>query len=429
MVLESLNQTTSTLPSPANPSDFDCDIAIVGGGIAGATLACALKESGLKVTIIEVQPKAVAAAKRQAYAISLLSERIFEGIGVWDKIQPEIATFDKISLSDADHQGVVHFQPADLGTKALGYVGEHRLLLTALQQFLDDCPNVSWLCPAEVVGVEYPGTGAKIEVKVEGEMRQLRSRLLVAADGSRSQIRHGAGIKTRGWQYWQSCVTAVIETEKPHNNTAFERFWYSGPMGVLPLSENRCQVVWTAPHAEAKALRDLDEKQFLELLEYRTGGLLGRLKLMGQRFVFPVQLMQSDRYTLPGLALIGDAAHCCHPVGGQGLNMGIRDAAALAQVLQEADQQGEDISSLKVLRRYEGWRKRENFTILGFTDLLDRMFSNSWLPVIVVRRSGLWMLRRIPLVKFYALQLMTGLRGRLPQLAHSKVQSSIKTQT
>ena len=172
----------------------------------------------------------------------------------------------------------------------------------------------------------------------------------------------------------------------------------------LPLSEHRCQVVWTAPHTEAKALQELNEKAFLELLELRTGGLLGHLELESGRFLFPVQLMQSDRYTQSRLALIGDAAHCCHPLGGQGLNMGIRDAAALAQVLQNAVKQGEDIGNLQVLKRYERWRKLENWAILGFTDILDRMFSNNWLPVVTTRRLGLWMLQTISPLKSLVLK-------------------------
>ena len=180
----------------------------------------------------------------------------------------------------------------------------------------------------------------------------------------------------------------TIKHTAPENNTAFERFWPSGPMGVLPLPENRCQIVWTHPHAEAKAIANLDEAAFLAKLQTYTGGILGELELVSDRLVFPVQLMQCDRYIKSRLALIGDAAHCCHPVGGQGLNMGIRDAASLAQVLQAAHQQGQDIGTTKVLKRYESWRKLENLAILGFTDLLDRMFSNNWLPVVILRRLG-----------------------------------------
>ena len=419
MVPEQLTHTVSTPLAPAQRLSFDYDIAIVGGGIVGATLAAALKDSGLSVVLIEAQLQSAAVAKGRAYAISLLSGRIFSGIGVWDNILPQISSFRQIQLSDADCAGVVQFQPQDLGTDALGYAAEHRVLLTALQECLEDCPNVSWLCPAEVVKAEYQADSVELEVIASGEIPhfKIRTRLLVAADGARSPIRTAAGIATQGWAYWQSCVVATIKPEKPHNNIAYERFWPSGPLGVLPLPGNRCQIVWTAPHAEAKALKELDSEKFLAELERRTGGRLGRLELASDRFIFSVQLMQSASYTLPRLALIGDAAHCCHPVAGQGMNMGIRDAAALAQVLKSAHNQGEDIGDIRVLKRYSGWRQPENLAILGLTDFLDRMFSNNWLPAVAIRRLGLWMLRRVPPLKIYALQLMTGLRGRPPELA------------
>ena len=411
-----LNQTMS----PPNPSTsqkkFDYDLAIVGAGIIGLTLACALKDSGLSIVLIEAKPYSVAAMKGQAYAVHMSSKRIFTGIGVWDKILPQIETFRQVCLSDADYPGVVEFQPADLGTDVLGYVAEHQALLTPLQEFMQNCPNVKYLCPAEVVQTQYQPDGVEISLKAEGDLT-IRTKLLVAADGARSRIRQSAGITTQGWQYWQSCIVAFVKPEKPHNNVAYERFWSSGPFAILPLPGNRCRIVWTAPHEEAKALVALDDEQFLTELRRRYGDRMGKLELDGDRFVFPVQLMQSDRYVLPRLALVGDAAHCCHPVGGQGLNMGIRDAAALAQVVQSAYNQGEDIGNLQVLKRYERWRKQENLTILGFTDLLDRLFSNNFLPVVIVRRLGLLMLKQIHPIKKYALQLMTGLRGRLPELA------------
>lgn len=416
-LLPMVTQLTKT--TPISTTGFDYDLAIVGGGIVGATLACALKDSGLSVVILEAQPPS-SAQKPQAYNLSILSGRIFQGIGVWQNILPQITTYQQIRLSDADYGGVVQFQLQDLGTEALGYIAEHRVLLGSLSEFVSESSNLTLLCPARVESVQYDAQGVQITANLSGESCQLRTRLVVAADGARSPIRNAAGINTRGWQYWQSCVTARIKTEKPHHNTAFERFWPSGPMGVLPLSEHRCQVVWTAPHAEAKALLELDERAFLEQLEQRTGGILGRLELENTRVLFPVQLMQSDRYIQSRLALIGDAAHCCHPLGGQGLNMGIRDAAALAQVLQTALQQGEDIGALKVLKRYERWRKLENWTILGFTDILDRMFSNNWLPLVTVRRIGLWLLQSIQPLKSLVLKFMTGLLGRTPKVAQNQ---------
>ncbi|MGK7925443.1 MAG: FAD-dependent hydroxylase [Spirulina sp.] len=397
----------------------DCDLIIVGGGIVGATLACALKDSGLRVAIIEAQTLEKAAARQRAYNLSLLSGRIFAGIGVWEQILPHIAPYRKIRLSDGEYPGAVEFVPGDLGTEVLGYVAGHGVMLPALQKFLKTCSSIQWLCPAEVTDIQWQETGVTVEVRVAGEIRQLRSRLLVGADGAKSRVRERSRISTRGWKYWQSCLTFEIQHQHPGNDTAFERFWNTGPMGVLPLPGNRCQIVLTAPHATAKALKDLDEGSFLQELETRLGGVLGKVEIVSDRLLFPVQLMQSDAYTRSRLALIGDAAHCCHPVGGQGLNLGLRDAAALAQVLREAHKLGEDIGDRQVLQRYDRWRKGENFAILGFTDFLDRMFSNQWLPFILLRRLGLWMLRDIQPVKVFALQLMTGLKGRTPELAEN----------
>ncbi len=188
------------------------------------------------------------------------------------------------------------------------------------------------------------------------------------------------------------------------------------PFAILPLPGNRCRIVWTAPHAEAKALCAMEDEQFLAELTRRYGQQMGKLELLGDRFIFPVQLMQSDRYVLPRLALIGDAAHNCHPVGGQGLNLGIRDAAALAEILQAANKANKDIGNIHILKRYERWRQWENLTILGFTDLLDRMFSNNFLPLVLVRRLGLGILQRVPIIKVFALKLMIGLKGKTPEL-------------
>jgi 2-octaprenyl-6-methoxyphenol hydroxylase len=398
-------------------ANFDCDLAIVGGGVVGETLAAALKDVGLKILLIEAQPLEAAAAKRQAYALSVLSGRIFQGIGVWQAIFPQIGKYRHVRLSDADYGGVVKFQPSDLGTDFLGYVAEHNVVLKALQESIAESSNISWLCPAEVTAIARQKSSATISVKVGEQQRSIKTRLIIGADGARSRIRTLAGITTRGWKYWQSCVTFTIKHQATSNETAFERFFPTGPMGVLPLPGNRCQIVWTAPHQEAKALQALDKQEFTSKLEARTSGLLGQLELVSDRNLFPVQLMQSDRYTLSRLALVGDAAHCCHPVGGQGLNQGIRDAAALAQVLKEAWDKQEDIGDARVLKRYESWRKRENLTILGFTDALDRLFSNNWFPIVAVRRLGLLMLSYFPPLKIFALQLMTGLRGRSPKLA------------
>jgi 2-octaprenyl-6-methoxyphenol hydroxylase len=427
-VLETLGTNSQSTQNASAPA-FDYDLAIVGGGIVGATLACALKDSGLTIALIEAETQSEAIAKGQAYAVSLLSSRIYQGIGVWQAIAPNVAPFQQVRLSDADYPHAVHFLPKDLQIGDLGYVAEHRELLKALQAFLLEYPNIQWLCPVRVTRVDYQASGVElalspadssIDSKPSEEIPSLiRVRLLVAADGARSQIRQNAGIQTHGWQYWQSCIVATVTPEKPHNDIAYERFWPGGPFGILPMTENRCRIVWTEPHAKAKALVALDDAQFLEELQYRYGSQMGRLSLIGERFIFPVRLMHARRYTLPRLALIGDAAHCCHPVGGQGLNMGIRDAAALAQVLKSAHQQGEDIGQPSILKRYETWRRTENLAVLGFTDFLNRLFSNQWLPLVIIRRLGLRGMTLLQPLKSYALRFMTGLSGRSPKIAQN----------
>ena len=407
-----------TLPdSPNVAANCHYDLVIVGGGIVGLTLAAALSPVGFKVAIVEAKPFAQAATQRRAYAMSLLSGRIFESIGIWQEIITESGKFQQIRLSDGDDQSVVKFQTQELGTEYLGYVSEHGTILKALHQYLVKLPNIDWFNPAEVIDVSEKASGVEITVQAEAKQYQLQSQLVIGADGARSRLRQWAGIQTRGWKYWQSCVAFTIKHSASRNDIAFERFWHTGPMGVLPLPGNRCQIVWTAPHAQAKRLESIDESTFLSELMERTGGLLGDLTLESDRTLFPVQLMQSDRYVKSRLALVGDAAHCCHPVGGQGLNLGIRDAASLAQILAEAKSQGEDIGSLTVLKRYERWRKRENLAILGFTDILDRLFSNNFFPLVIIRRFGLWLLKYLTPLKVFSLKLMVGFLGRKPRLS------------
>lgn len=398
-------------------NDLDCDLLIVGGGIVGATFAAALGNSGLKITIVEAKPLEVAAARTQAYAFSILSSRIYQGMGVWQEILPKIGKFKHIRLSDADFPQVVTFDKQDLNTDYLGYVAQHNVVLTALQKHIARYSNINWLCPAEVVNITQQDNFSTVTVKLADTTQTIKTKLVIGADGARSQIRTLANITTRGWKYWQSCIAFTIKHTAAQNDIAYERFWSTGPMGILPLPDNHCQIVWTNPHDRAKALQSLSEAEFIKELERYTGGSLGKLELVSDRVIFPVQLMQCDRYIQPRLALIGDAAHCCHPVGGQGLNLGIRDAATLAQILTEAVSRGEDIGSLTVLKRYEKWRKQENLAILGFTDFLDRFFSNNWLPVVAVRRLGLWLMAHIKPMKMFALRLMTGLKGKTPSIA------------
>ena len=263
MTLAQLPKISSDCQPLVQKPGYDYDLVIVGGGIIGLTLAAALNDSGLRILLIEARVQSASVAKGQAYAIHMLSALIYQGIGIWDKILPQIETYNRVRLSDADFSGVVEFNTSDIGSQDLGYVAEHQALLYPLQELVKDSPSITYLCPAEVISTEYLEDVATVEVKIAGEICQIRSHLVVAADGGKSRIRQAAGIKTKGWKYWQSCIVAFVKPEKYHNNTAYEKFQSSGPFAILPLPENRCRIVWTAPHDEAKALLELDDDQFL----------------------------------------------------------------------------------------------------------------------------------------------------------------------
>ncbi len=396
------------------------DIAIVGGGIVGTLAACLLKDLGLKIALIEAETQSQASDRGQAYSINLLSSQIFQRLHLWSAIRSKVETYSQVNLCDGNYGKVVHFSPQDIqsdlaqdinGNRTLGFVAEHRVLLTELQGLLRRSPQIDWLCPAKVTSID----GSHVQIETAGNTRDLTVKLVIGADGSRSAVRSMARIRTIGWQYWQSCVVAMIRPQKPHQQIAYERFQTEGPFAILPLPNNICRIVWTAKRSDTEGILALPREAFMQALKQRYGSQMGELELVGEPSVFPVRLLHSLSYVKPGLALIGDAAHCCHPVGGQGINLGIRDAAALAEVIAQAQTQGEDWASLRVLKRYDRWRRWENLVILGFTDLLDRTFSNNIWPIVWVRRLGLWALEHVQPLKTLALNLMLGLLGRHPK--------------
>jgi 2-octaprenyl-6-methoxyphenol hydroxylase len=411
----------------ATTSPLRYDIAVIGGGIVGTLTACLLKNTGLKIALIEAESRSEASDRGQAYSINLLSSQIFQALGLWQRIRPKVEIYSQVKLSDGDYGKVVHFSPQDVksdlavdiatGDRTLGYVAEHRVLLTELQDLLKrSTDSIHWFCPAKVIDIDWQKGGANLTIEAEGTMQSLSVGLVIGADGARSAVRSLAGIKTTGWQYWQSCVVAMIRPERSHAQTAYEKFQPEGPFAILPLPENLCRIVWTARREDTDGILGLSKAAFLQEVKARYGNQMGDLELVGEPSVFPVKLLHSWRYVGQGVALVGDAAHCCHPVGGQGINLGIRDAAALAEVIGAAVARGEDWTALGVLKRYDRWRRSENLVILGFTDLLDRTFSNQIPPIVWVRRLGLWGLAHVPLMRRLALLLMLGLLGRHPRV-------------
>jgi 2-octaprenyl-6-methoxyphenol hydroxylase len=395
-------------------NNFTYDIIIVGGGIPGLTLACGLRGTGLRVAVIEAQSEQAVDDRPRAYAISPLSANIFRTIGIWEQISPAITHFPQVVLSDADYPHRVVFTPADLGEPAVYYCAEHRVLQGALRHQAAIDPHITCCYDTRVQAVSYGPHQATVTVETGQGQQDLSAALVVAADGINSQVRQQAGIKTDGWNYWQSCITAFVSPARSHQNIAHERFWPDGPFAILPLPDNRCQIVWIAPHREAEAIAALPPDQFMAAMQHRYGDHSGSLTLLSQPLVFPARLMHSRRYCQPRLALLGDAAHHCHPVGGQGLNLGIRDGAMLAQVLSTAAQQQQDLGDIRVLRRYGHRRRFENWVMLLFTDSLNRTFSNRWLPMMVLRRGVLRLMIGWSPLRRLMLHLMVGFWGALP---------------
>jgi 2-octaprenyl-6-methoxyphenol hydroxylase len=403
----------------------DYDIIIIGGGLVGASLACALGEQDLRIAVIEAVP--LTSASQPSYndrtvALGYGSRQIFEGIGIWSEIADLGATaIKKIHVSDRGHIGKTRLDCASEGLDALGYVVETRLLGQALGEQLERLSNVELICPAKLISLDLDEDLAQVEIDHDGVMRSLSTRLVVGADGVRSSVREQLGIKTFDMNYNQTAVITNVSVERPHQNVAYERFTASGPLALLPMNDvdgqARCSVVWTIKDKERDAALELDDAAFLSELQQRFGRQLGQFTNVGKRVAFPLALQQAREHVRDRLALIGNAAHTVHPIAGQGFNLGLRDVAVLAQVIVDASDAGEDIGELLVLKRYAKWRRRDHVRVLGFTDSMVRLFSNNIAPVALARNLSLVVTDIFPPLKKLITRQAMGLSGRLPKLA------------
>ena len=400
-------------------SSVDYDVLIVGGGMVGATLACALGATSLKVGVIEAYT--FGASNQPSYddrsiALAYGSQRIIESIGLWSSISSQVTPIKKIHVSDRGHFGVTRLSHADYGIEALGYVVELRLMGGVLAETLGQLDNVELLSPAKVVGLTRHANHAVVDIEKAGETQQLTTRLVVAADGDKSFIRQLLDIPTEREEYGQSAVIANVTPSKNHQGIAYERFTDSGPLALLPLSENRCSLVWTVLSEQADEVMALSDEAFLAQLQSRFGFRLGRFEHVGRRQVYPLALVQAKEHVVNRVALIGNAAHALHPVAGQGFNLGIRDIAVLAQVVVDAAQAGKDFGHLEVLREYETWRARDHKEVITFTDALARLFANNSPPLACARNVGLLALDMLPAAKSMLARRTMGLAGRQPRL-------------
>ncbi|WP_455211920.1 2-octaprenyl-6-methoxyphenyl hydroxylase [Kaarinaea lacus] len=400
------------------------DLVIVGGGMVGASLACALGKQALRIAMVEAVPYQAASQPSyddRAIALSYGTHKIFNGIGVWQHLTYHATPIKHIHVSEQGAFGTTHLHHSDEGVEALGYVTTARDIGQALVKQLKTLKNVDLISPAQLSDLHIDDTCATITVSKDKRTLVLQSHLLVAADGGQSTTRQLLGISAHKTDYQQSAVIANVSSQLPHNNTAFERFTPNGPLAVLPMSlenkDNRCSIVWTQRSDKIEAIVELSEQDFLSKLQQSFGNRLGRFLKVGKRSVYPLHLMHAQEQVRPRAALIGNAAHTLHPIAGQGFNLGLRDVAALAEIIVDAHLAHIDIGDFAVLQQYAQWRKADHKQIISFTDTLVRVFSNHFMPLQAARTAGLFVLDNLPLAKHALAKHTMGLAGKLPRLA------------
>ena len=394
------------------------DVVIAGGGMVGAALACALGDSGLKVAVLD--HKTLVSPPQTGYdlrvsAITLASVAMFKALGVWSEVAPCAAPVRAMHIWDAGGSGKVDFDAAEIGEPCLAYIIENSVMQSAFIERLHHFTNVHYLCPVEIAALDLTLEAATVTLQ---DGRTLRAKLLVGADGAQSRIRELAGIAVRRLPLDQKSIVANVAVEKPHQETARQRFLPTGPLAFLPLPEpHLCSIVWSAESKRADELMALDDAAFLGELQQASGDLLGQIQSIGPRAVFPLALAHAVSYVSERLALVGDAAHTVHPLAGQGVNLGYLDAATLAEVLLDAAGQKKDIGALPVLRRFERWRKGENMAMLAVTGGFKQLFSNNLPGVRELRNVGLNLTNAAAPIKNLIMRRASGLEGDLPKLA------------
>jgi len=398
----------------------ESDVLVVGGGLVGASLACALGQAGMQVAVVEAYPFRINEQPNydeRSIALAQGSQRIFSGMGLWDTLADQVCPIHTIHVSDRGHFGFTRLHREEEDVPALGYVASARVLGNALIARINHLPDVQLLAPAQLSDFRLSAAGVTAELQTENGTLQHAARLLVAADGVQSSIREQLDIGTRQWDYGQTAIVANVTPERPHNNIAYERFTDTGPMALLPMLDNHCALVWTVRAEQTEEIMALDDAEFLARLQRRFGYRLGRFVRTGQRHAYPLQLLRAKESVRSRLALIGNAVHTLHPIAGQGFNLGLRDVAALAEVVIDAHRSGADIGDSAVLKRYADWRRGDQQRVVAFTDGMVRIFSQTLPPVTWLRDAGMLALDICPPAKRWFGRLTMGRAGRLPRLA------------
>ena len=397
------------------------DIAIIGGGLAGRMMALAAARAGLSATIIDKAPKGDLEADAfdgRSYAMAHSSVRMLRKLGLWDHLEQVSQPILDIKISDGPVHGtpsapLLHFDHHDLYEGPMGHMVEDRHLRPALVEMLDEVKTTHYLDKTEIVDAEQEGRYLKLTAR---DGSDLRAKIAVCADGRTSAFAKSIGIGYEGWDYAQTSLVCALEHEHQHNGIAYQHFMPPGPLAILPLKGNRCSIVWTETKENADTIMSLDERAYLDVLRPRFGTFLGKIKLVGQRYSYPLNLSLARKFVAARTALIGDAAHGMHPIAGQGLNSGLRDIAALIDVITEAKQRGEDIGADATLARYQEWRRFDATTLSLALDSFNHLFSSNNPILRAIRTTGIHVIENTPSLKTAMMRQAAGLSGELPEL-------------
>jgi 2-octaprenyl-3-methyl-6-methoxy-1,4-benzoquinol hydroxylase len=399
----------------------DFDVVIVGGGMVGAAVACSLGGSVLKVAVIESLPPQAFALDQphdlRVSALSIASKNILETVGAWNGVvSRRLCPFRRMRVWET--AGDTEFCSDDIDYPELGYIVENRVTQLALLERLQDFDNVELMCPASITKINYSADKSPEVVLNDG--RILSAKVLVAADGGASRVRQAVGLGVTSWDYNQHALVIYIETDYEQQDITWQRFVPSGPQAFLPLTGHYGSIVWYNSPEEVTRLKALSPEDLLCELVSTFPDCLGKVNAVLGTASFPLKRQHAQSYVKPGVVLVGDAAHMINPLAGQGVNIGLLDAAALGEVLVEASKQGLELGDLRVLRRYEKMRRNENLKMMTVMDVFYRVFSNQLLPVKFLRNLGLGLAERILPAKNKVMRSAMGLEGQLPKLARGQ---------
>ena len=396
------------------------DVLIVGGGMVGAAVACGLGGSSLKVGVLEsIMPEDFSVEQPhdlRVSALSIASKNILATVGAWDGVlNRRYCPFKRMRVWET--AGDTEFCSDAIKHKELGFIVENRITQLALLDRMQQFENISFFCPVTIKKINYAATGSEIELS---DGRVLTAKLLVAADGGQSRVRQTVGLGVISWDYQQHAMVIYVETEYPQQDITWQRFVPSGPQAFLPLPDNYGSLVWYNSPDEVRRLKNLPYDELMTELLATFPKELGNLKQILGVASFPLKRQHAQNYVKQGIALVGDAAHTINPLAGQGVNIGLLDAAALVEVLVEAQRKGENIADVKVLKCYETMRRTENLKMMTAMDIFYQTFSNQILPLKILRNLGLGLAERIAPLKNKVMKAAMGLEGKLPKLARGQ---------